>query len=103
MSTTSNTVPASTALNAINWIVHDRIIDARKKSGAAGQVSDDSIRAALKSKDLCSREWAYRQVADRFKETSAPCWPLRLAVAVAGKEDRDEVPRLRLAALELLW
>jgi hypothetical protein len=91
------------ARQVINWIVNDQIIDARKRSAAAGQVSDDSILVALKSKDPCSREWAYRQSADRFEKTRDPRWPLRLAVALAGKKDRDEVPRLRMAALELLW
>jgi hypothetical protein len=90
------------ARQVINWIIKDHIIDARKKA-AAGQVSDDSILAALKSQDCCSREWAYRQSADRFEKTRDPRWPLRLAVALAGKEDRDEAPRLRKAALELLW
>src|SRR5262245_53179279 len=90
------------ARQIINWIINDHIIDAREKS-AAGQVSDDSILVALKSKDRCRREWAYRQSADRFEKTRDPRWPLRLAVALAGKEDRDGVPRLRMAALELLW
>jgi hypothetical protein len=87
----------------INWIINDQIIDARKRSAGRASVSDDSILVALKSKDPLRREWAYRQIADRYSKTRDPRWPLRLAVALAGKKDRDEVPRLRLAALELLW